>query len=75
MIDKNREDNWDFEKLRAEAEILKEQKHPNIVKWIGVQESEAYIYIVMELIEGGRLSKLISDREKQSKLLLDDFYY
>jgi len=55
-----------FEMLRAEAEILKEMDHPNIVKLHNVQETETYIYIVMELIDGGKLAQLISNRKRKS---------
>lgn len=54
--------------LRAEAELLQEMKHDNVVKLKGVKETESHIYIIMELIDGGKLSKLISEHSKQGKI-------
>lgn len=65
--------------LRAESDILKELNHPNIVSLKGVQETERYIYIIMDLIDGGKLAHLISHRQKKSKcifnIISDHFLY
>ncbi|CAI2373123.1 unnamed protein product [Moneuplotes crassus] len=51
-----------IEKLRAEAEILRELDHPNIVKLHDIQETEDYIYIIMELVDGEKLETIIKRR-------------
>ena len=38
-------------------EIMKLIDHPNIVKVDAIAEDDKYIYIVMELLKGGEVSK------------------
>ena len=42
--------------LQNEIDILKQVDHPNIVKMHDVFEDDKYIYIVMELMQGGEVS-------------------
>ena len=43
----------DCEKFLKEAEILKQYRHPNIVKLIGICSDKEPVYIIMELMLGG----------------------
>ena len=42
-------------KFRDEVKIMKELEHPNIVRLFETYEDQAFIYLVMELCEGGEL--------------------
>ena len=50
--------------LGNEIDILKQVDHPNIVKCYDIYEDEKYIYIVMELLQGGELFDQILKHEK-----------
>lgn len=50
-----------------EIDILKQVDHPNIVKCYDIYEDEKYIYIVMELLQGGELFDQILKKEKFSE--------
>mmetsp|Transcript_25779 Transcript_25779/g.29689 ORF Transcript_25779/g.29689 Transcript_25779/m.29689 type:complete len:116 (+) Transcript_25779:13-360(+) len=67
VIDKTRVEDLNYEQLRAESDILKELNHPNIVKLHNVHETETFIYIVMELIDGGKLSRIMAARRNKAK--------
>ena len=41
--------------IQNEIDILKLVDHPNIVKLYDVYDEEKYIYLVMELLEGGEV--------------------
>ena len=43
--------------LQNEIEILKQVDHPNIVKLFDVYEDDKYFFLVMELMQGGEVSK------------------
>ena len=53
--------------LDNEINILKEIDHPNIIKLIEVHETTQYIYLVMELCNGGGLSDCLEDHIKKNK--------
>ena len=53
--------------LGNEIDILKQVDHPNIVKCYDIYEDEKYIYIVMELLQGGELFDQILKKEKFSE--------
>lgn len=53
--------------LRQEAEILSNLNHPNIVKFRHIRETNNLIFIGMELIRGGTLSKLIRNKKLSEK--------
>jgi len=41
--------------LQNEIDIMKQIDHPNIVKLHTIAEDEKYLYIVMELLQGGEV--------------------
>lgn len=45
----------DAEKFKVEIMIMKEMDHPNIVKLFETFEDKKYLYLVLELCEGGEL--------------------
>jgi len=49
----------ELELIREEIEVLKVCQHPNIVRLFDVFESSDFIYVVMELCEGGDLMDYI----------------
>ena len=56
-IERSIADNLNFKKFfNNELNILKTLNHPNIVKYEDLLASENYYYIIMEYINGGRLS-------------------
>ncbi len=46
-------------KMKDEVNILKQLKHENIVKYYGFEESNSYLFIIMEFIKYGTLSQYI----------------
>lgn len=44
-------DRKNFDQLRQEANILSQLDHPNIVRFISMEESQDYIFFFMELVE------------------------
>jgi serine/threonine protein kinase len=40
------------------VEIIKQIDHPNVVKVWQIAEDDKYIYMVMEMLKGGDVSKL-----------------
>jgi len=48
-----------LKKIRQEAKLLEKLKHPNIVEFLGVKETEKRIFIVMEMVKGGTLKNYI----------------
>ena len=46
-------------KMKDEVNILKQLKHENIVKYYGFEESNSYLFIIMEFIKYGTLSEYI----------------
>lgn len=61
------------QQLVAEVNILRELKHPNIVRYFDriLDKRNAKIYVVMELCEGGDLSHLIKSLKRDGPLLED----
>ena len=53
--------------LQNEIDILKQVDHPNIVKFYDIYEDEKYMYIVMELLEGGDLFDRIISKARYSE--------
>jgi NIMA (never in mitosis gene a)-related kinase len=53
--------------LVSEVNLLRELKHPNIVRYYDriIDRTNTTIYLVMEYCEGGDLSKLISKCKKE----------
>lgn len=64
--------NKNLESFWKESQILQQLDHPNIVKFIGINESETRIFIMMELAKGGQLQHMIQERTKAGKPLSDE---
>jgi calcium-dependent protein kinase len=52
----------DRDELMEEVEILSQLDHPHIVKYRTVRENQNFIFIEMELLEGGSLGKLMKTK-------------
>ena len=50
----------DLELVKSEIDIMKLVKHPNVVRLLDHFENSDYVYIVMELFQGGDLATYIS---------------
>ena len=51
-------------KVQKEIEIMRELKHPNIVRYLGTHSSRQELYIVMEYVRGGSISEYLELRGK-----------
>ena len=51
------------ERLRNEAEVLRQMDHPNIIKLYEIFEDKKYYYIITEFLTGGELFEKITDEE------------
>lgn len=51
--------------LINEIQILKTINHPNIIELLEVHETEKSLYLVMELLEGGEISKINKGKPDQ----------
>ncbi|CAD8067099.1 unnamed protein product [Paramecium primaurelia] len=69
LLDKN---NKQRQGLLNEIDLLRSCHHPNIIKLYEIYESGDYIYLVMELLEGGELFDLILETKcfQESKVAL-----
>ena len=54
------------ERFAREADILKQLKHPNIVRLFGVGRHQRTRYFAMEYIEGESLDKVMARRGRMS---------
>jgi len=52
----------DLELVKQEIEIMKMLQHPNLIRLLDVFENTDYIYIVMEIMEGGDLFGYLEKR-------------
>jgi serine/threonine-protein kinase len=52
-----------YERFMREAEILKQFRHPNIVRFLAVGRFQGTSYIAMEFIQGETLDKIVERRE------------
>jgi len=61
-------------RLDLEVQILKSMHHPNIIPLYDIIETKSYLYLVMELVEGGELFERIVARgyytEKEASKLI-----
>jgi serine/threonine protein kinase len=51
-----------FDRFQREAEILKQFRHPNIVRWLAWGRFKGTSYFAMEYVEGITLEKILQDR-------------
>lgn len=63
VMQKNMMSSSDLELVRQEIEMLKICQHPNLIRMLDVFENPEFIYIVMELLEGGDLFSYLENLE------------
>lgn len=51
-----------YERFRRESEILKEFRHPNIVRFLGLGRCKGTSYFAMEFVDGETLEKMLESR-------------
>ena len=65
--DSDGEEGVDLVDLKKEISVLMELDHPNITKYISCYEDKKKFYILMELVEGGTLTKKIEDTQNYNE--------
>ena len=62
------------EQIVSEVNILRELKHPNIVRYYDriIDKKHSRIYIIMEYCEGGDLNQLIKRCKKTGEFIAED---
>ena len=65
------------EQIVSEVNILRELKHPNIVRYYDriIDKKNSKIYIVMEYCEGGDLNQLIKRCKKSNEYIAEDIIW
>jgi len=58
--------------MRKEVLIHSCFNHKNILKLYGVKENSDYLFIIMELVEGGTLKELICDKYYNSEVFFHE---
>jgi NIMA (never in mitosis gene a)-related kinase len=62
------------QQLVSEVNILRELKHPNIVRYYDriIDKDQAKIYIVMEYCEGGDMAALIKKHKREKEFVSEE---
>ena len=65
------------EQIVTEVNILRELKHPNIVRYYDriIDKKQSKIYIIMEYCEGGDISQLIKRCKKSNEYIAEDIIW
>ena len=65
------------EQIVTEVNILRELKHPNIVRYYDriIDKKQSKIYIIMEYCEGGDLNQLIKRCKKSNEYIAEDIIW
>ena len=65
------------EQIVSEVNILRELKHPNIVRYYDriIDKKHSRIYIIMEYCEGGDLNQLIKRCKKNNEFIAEDIIW
>ena len=56
---------------------MRQLDHPNIIKLLDVFEEQKYLFLIIELMEGGEMDELLAERLKENdakeiiKILID----
>lgn len=61
------------QELTREARVLAKFTHPNIASVFDIGATEAWVYIAMELVEGGDLVAWLGERERTKEAILGAF--
>jgi serine/threonine protein kinase len=62
QIDKTKMKPIELELQKREIEVLKMSQHPNIVRLLDIFENHKFLYIVIELLEGGDMFDYLRER-------------
>ena len=62
VISKAKLSRLEIEAIREEVAILSTLDHPNIVKYYETYDDVKYLYLVMELCQGGDLMERLAER-------------
>ncbi|XP_009793170.1 CBL-interacting serine/threonine-protein kinase 11-like [Nicotiana tabacum] len=74
VINKNNKDNIPNENIEREISILRQLRHPYIVKLYEVLATKSKIYFVMEYVKGGELFAKITDHGRFSEDLSRKYF-
>lgn len=58
--------------IRREIENLRSLDHPNVIKMVHTSEDESYVFLVLELCEGGELLQLLDQHHEAGTRLSED---
>jgi serine/threonine protein kinase len=63
IVKKHAMEHIEMTQMRREIEVLKMCQHPNIIKLIGLYETQEQFFIVMDLMEGKDLYTYLEKRK------------
>jgi len=64
VINKSGMSESDLQDLRQEVSVMQQVDHPNIVKYYETYDDKKYVYLCMELCQGGELLDKITKTNK-----------